>query len=152
MVSPRQAPFILPNDTGTLLVQAHEALRVSLDDLRAAETKGKWWLVGAAWGGDPLVDQQRAPSIRQHEAEAEDIGNTALVKLARKQGMNTDIRRSIFVVLMSSDVRGVLSMSGDPCLKFDILGLSGRLRAIGAAQPVRGTTARDRPCHSSLLW
>jgi len=27
----------------------------------------------------------------------------ALVKLARKQGMNTDVRRSIFVVLMSSD-------------------------------------------------
>ena len=26
-----------------------------------------------------------------------------LLKLARKQGMNTDIRRSIFVVLMSSD-------------------------------------------------
>ncbi|KAF8126932.1 ARM repeat-containing protein, partial [Boletus edulis] len=74
-------------------VQAHEALRVSLDDLRAAETKGKWWLVGAAWGGDPL----------QNEADAEDISNTALVKLARKQGMNTDIRRSIFVVLMSSD-------------------------------------------------
>ncbi|KAF8554475.1 ARM repeat-containing protein [Imleria badia] len=84
-------------------IQAREALRVSLDDLRAAETKGKWWLVGAAWGGDPLVDQQRAPSTKQHEAEAEDISNTALVKLARKQGMNTDIRRSTFVVLMSSD-------------------------------------------------
>jgi hypothetical protein len=27
-----------------------------------------------------------------------------LLKLAKKQGMNTDIRRSIFVVLMGSDV------------------------------------------------
>lgn len=29
---------------------------------------------------------------------------SALFKLAKKQGMNTDVRRSIFVVLMSSDV------------------------------------------------
>ncbi|KAI9574026.1 hypothetical protein HD554DRAFT_2252704 [Boletus coccyginus] len=84
-------------------VQAHEALRVSLGDLRAAETKGKWWLVGAAWGGDPLVDQQRATSTKQNDIDVEDISNTALVRLARQQGMNTDIRRSIFVVLMSSD-------------------------------------------------
>lgn len=33
-----------------------------------------------------------------------------LLKLARKQGMNTDIRRGIFVVLMSSEV-GWNSMS-----------------------------------------
>lgn len=98
------------NNMKLLLVQAHEALRVSLDDLRAAETKGKWWLVGAAWGGNPLVDQQRDTSAKQHEVDAEDISNTTLVKLARKQGMNTDIRRSIFVVLMSSDVGGTLTM------------------------------------------
>ncbi|KAG1821658.1 uncharacterized protein BJ212DRAFT_1445192 [Suillus subaureus] len=64
-------------------VLAHEPLRVSLEDLHSAESKGKWWLIGAAWGGDPLADQPR--------------------ELARKQGMNTDIRRSVFVVLMSSD-------------------------------------------------
>lgn len=29
----------------------------------------------------------------------------SLLKLAKKQGMNTDIRRSIFVALMSADVR-----------------------------------------------
>ncbi|KIK94383.1 hypothetical protein PAXRUDRAFT_828062 [Paxillus rubicundulus Ve08.2h10] len=84
-------------------VQAHEPLRVSLDDLRSAETKGKWWLVGAAWGGDPLADQQHEVLTKRAEASAEDINDTTLVKLARKQGMNTDIRRSIFVVLMSSD-------------------------------------------------
>ncbi|TFY83229.1 hypothetical protein EWM64_g793 [Hericium alpestre] len=83
-------------------VMAHDPLRVSLDDLHSAETKGKWWLVGAAWGGDPLVD--RHENARQAEAAAEQpVSKNALVKLARKQGMNTDIRRSIFVVLMSSD-------------------------------------------------
>ncbi|KAF8206291.1 hypothetical protein K438DRAFT_1917728 [Mycena galopus ATCC 62051] len=89
-------------------VLAHEPLRVSLQDLHSAESKGKWWLVGAAWGGDPLVDRQQdevAPrnNKREQEETSNDPGNSALLKLARKQGMNTDIRRSIFVVLMSSD-------------------------------------------------
>ncbi|KAK7033227.1 MIF4G/MA4-domain-containing protein [Favolaschia claudopus] len=81
-------------------VMAHEPLRVSLEDLHSAETKGKWWLVGAAWGGDPLIDRQEGAP---RQAEPQNNENTALLKLARKQGMNTDIRRSIFVVLMSSD-------------------------------------------------
>jgi nucleolar MIF4G domain-containing protein 1 len=79
----------------------HDPLRVSLDDLHSAETRGKWWLVGAAWSGDPLVEAQetsKRTSTRQSSDE------NALLKLARSQGMNTDIRRSIFVVLMSSDV------------------------------------------------
>jgi hypothetical protein len=33
-----------------------------------------------------------------------DDAENALLKLARKQGMNTDVRRSIFVVLMGSEV------------------------------------------------
>ncbi|KAG2154054.1 hypothetical protein DEU56DRAFT_952103, partial [Suillus clintonianus] len=83
-------------------VLAHEPLRVTLEDLHSAESKGKWWLIGAAWGGDPLADHPR--EIPQQGGEAEsDVSTAALLKLARKQGMNTDIRRSIFVVLMSSD-------------------------------------------------
>jgi nucleolar MIF4G domain-containing protein 1 len=83
-------------------VRAHEPLHVSLNDLRSAESKGQWWLVGAAWAGDPLVDRQEEFKEMSHE---EDVGNGLLLKLAKKQGMNTDIRRGIFVVLMSSDVR-----------------------------------------------
>lgn len=83
---------------------SHEPLRVSLDDLRSADSKGKWWLVGAAWGGDPLVDRQQEAQTTT-AAPAETVSENALLKLAKKQGMNTDIRRSIFVVLMSSDVR-----------------------------------------------
>jgi nucleolar MIF4G domain-containing protein 1 len=79
---------------------------MSLGDLRSADTKGKWWIVGAAWGGDPLVDRQDRP---QQEPKPSATSENALLKLAKKQGMNTDIRRSIFVVLMSSDVRCLLS-------------------------------------------
>jgi len=81
-------------------VMAHEPLRVSLTDLHSAETKGKWWLVGAAWGGDPLVDRQEDTQASTKKVDSTD---NVLLKLAKKQGMNTDIRRSIFVVLMSSE-------------------------------------------------
>ncbi|KAI9461662.1 hypothetical protein BJY52DRAFT_1357376 [Lactarius psammicola] len=81
---------------------AHEPLRVSLDDLHSADTRGKWWLVGAAWSGDPLVERQES-SKRALNTRDEDVAENALLKLAKKQGMNTDVRRSIFVVLMSSE-------------------------------------------------
>ena len=103
------------------LVRTHEPLRVSLEDLHSAETKGKWWLVGAAWGGDPLVDRQdssqtHAQSQGHNQAGNEPPSENKLLKLARKQGMNTDIRRSIFVVLMSSEVRFVPGSSSSPAL------------------------------------
>lgn len=83
---------------------AHEPLRVTLEDLHSAESKGKWWLVGAAWGGDPLVDRQMNAAETAATARKEENQENELLKLARSQGMNSDIRRSIFVVLMSSDV------------------------------------------------
>lgn len=87
-------------------MHAHDALRVSLDDLRSADTKGKWWLVGAAWAGDPLVDKQTDARKQATDNPNKDNVGDQLLMLAKKQGMNTDIRRSIFVVVMSSDVRG----------------------------------------------
>ncbi|KAI0264458.1 hypothetical protein BC834DRAFT_924661 [Gloeopeniophorella convolvens] len=83
-------------------LMAHDPLRITLDDLHSAESRGKWWLVGAAWSGDPLVERQDEAK-REVKAHSEDAVENALLKLAKKQGMNTDIRRSIFVVLMSSD-------------------------------------------------
>ena len=37
--------------------------------------------------------------------KSNDASDAALTKLAKAQGMNTDIRKGIFVVLMSSEVR-----------------------------------------------
>jgi len=99
------SPTILLNNSNRCPVFAHEPLRVSLEDLRSAQSKGKWWLVGAAWGGDPLLDRQEGITSTKQKESSEDLSDNALLKLARKHGMNTDIRRSIFVVLMSSDVR-----------------------------------------------
>jgi nucleolar MIF4G domain-containing protein 1 len=80
-----------------------------LEDLHSSESKGKWWLVGAGWAGDPLVDRQSDGPGQSTNASIEDTANEQLLQLAKRQGMNTDIRRSVFVVLMSSDVSHVVS-------------------------------------------
>jgi nucleolar MIF4G domain-containing protein 1 len=86
---------------GFCAVKPHEPLRVTLEDLRSAQKRGKWWLVGAAWSGDSLAENMENSMRTTSVADQEN----RLLKLARKQGMNTDIRRSIFVVLVSSEVR-----------------------------------------------
>lgn len=91
---------------------SHEPLRVTLEDLQSSETRGKWWLVGAAWSGDPLVDEKlKKQGVLQTASEVADEQSQVLLKLARKQGMNTDIRRSIFIVLMSSEVSRITFVS-----------------------------------------
>lgn len=89
---------------------SHEPLRISLEDLHSADKRGKWWLVGAAWGGDPLVEKQEEFQSSGQQAngsrddDVEEQQETDLLTLARSQGMNTDIRKGIFVVLLSSAV------------------------------------------------
>lgn len=70
-----------------------------------ADSRGKWWLVGAGWTGNPLVEREEQKAkenkkIKKPVVEQEE----QLLEVAKKQGMNTDIRRSIFVVLMTSEV------------------------------------------------
>jgi nucleolar MIF4G domain-containing protein 1 len=71
---------------------------VSLDDLLQSDTRGKWWLVGAGWQGNPLLEVKPVERERNEDS---------LIEMAREQGMNTDVRRSIFVILMTSEV-GIL--------------------------------------------
>ncbi|KAF9414064.1 suppressor of glycerol defect [Podila epigama] len=80
-----------------------EPMRVGLTDIRQIGTKGKWWLVGSSWKnnmvGEECTPRTQSSSTADDMLEAED----ELLKLARKNKMNTDVRRSIFVVLMSSE-------------------------------------------------
>lgn len=83
-----------------------EALRVSLDDIHNIDTKGKWWLVGASWKDNMVGSESK--NQRKQVKMASDLRkdqslHDALLKLARKQGMNTDVRRSIFVTIMSAE-------------------------------------------------
>jgi nucleolar MIF4G domain-containing protein 1 len=51
-------------------------------------------LVGAGWQGNPLL-----------EVKPVEKSEDSLLEMARQQGMNTDVRRSVFVILMTSEVR-----------------------------------------------
>ncbi|KAI7871328.1 hypothetical protein BDF14DRAFT_1954856 [Spinellus fusiger] len=85
-------------------VRSSEPLRVSLEDIHQIETKGKWWLVGASWK-DNLVgtESKHASSKVPEDLKKDQTLQETLLKLARKQGMNTDIRRSVFVTVMSAE-------------------------------------------------
>lgn len=60
---------------------------------------GKWWLVGGAWSGHDAAALQQTLCQQQNPGITSD-----LLQLAKRQGMNTDIRRSLFVVLVTSEV------------------------------------------------
>ncbi|KAJ3391106.1 suppressor of glycerol defect [Entophlyctis sp. JEL0112] len=79
-----------------------EPLRVRLEDIEQVETKGKWWLVGSAWAGHG----PDGSTVRNSEPETSttEFGEVSdLLKLAKTQRMSTDIRRNIFVALMSAE-------------------------------------------------
>ena len=88
-------------------IRAGEPLRIGLKDLRQAENRGKWWLVGASYKDDHSADAERnkQPSTASGNNNRElDMGSTAtdLIQLAKEQRMNTDVRRSIFIAIMSA--------------------------------------------------
>ncbi|KAM0285509.1 hypothetical protein ACHAQH_001459 [Verticillium albo-atrum] len=98
----------------TTKLKSTEPLRMGLDDIQAADKSGKWWLVGAKWagqGGDSKKAEATATSGAAGSAEAAsdddmdiddglDMPNYA--ELAREQGMNTDVRRAIFIALVAA--------------------------------------------------
>ncbi|NXF46957.1 NOM1 protein, partial [Oceanites oceanicus] len=75
-------------------------LRVSLESLLSADQVGRWWIVGSSWSGAPMInDTNSKPQQKLHIGKV----SSKIMELARKQRMNTDIRRSIFCVLMTSE-------------------------------------------------
>lgn len=92
----------------TRSLRASEPLQISIADIQDSEKKGKWWLVGASYH-DPAKMAQRSKAapgkstaIPEDGYESETPGHISLQKLARAQGMNTDVRRAIFMAMMSA--------------------------------------------------
>lgn len=46
-------------------------LRVSLDNLLAAEQVGRWWIVGSSWSGAPMISGQGSPTAKPSTAEGQ---------------------------------------------------------------------------------
>ncbi|OWK06460.1 hypothetical protein Celaphus_00012453, partial [Cervus elaphus hippelaphus] len=75
-------------------------LRVSWDSVLNAERAGRWWIVGSAWSGTPMVDGGPQKDLQSPRAGTV---SSKILELARKQRMNTDIRRNIFCTVMTSE-------------------------------------------------
>ncbi|XP_068002116.1 nucleolar MIF4G domain-containing protein 1 isoform X2 [Melanerpes formicivorus] len=75
-------------------------LRVSLESLLSADQVGRWWIVGSSWSGAPMIDDKTSKT--QQKLRVGKV-SSKIMELARKLRMNTDIRRSIFCVLMTSE-------------------------------------------------
>lgn len=98
---------ILGSLNSSRVIRASEPINISRDDIHNSSKKGKWWLVGASWKEDPLVTAQRemaGAQVTQPEArDDESDGEPDFGVLARAHRMNTDVRRSIFVAIMSAN-------------------------------------------------
>ncbi len=95
----------------TRSLKGTEPLRIGLKDIQESDKKGKWWLVGASWAGKGAGDAEegitaakssKSPKPDLPEDVARDAGTSDLAQLAREQRMNTDIRRAIFITIMSA--------------------------------------------------
>lgn len=92
-------------------LKATEPLRIGLKDIEDSDKRGKWWLVGASWAGrngDP-GKRSKDEDMTNEDDEldsiilgSDDEAMTDLHAIAREHDMNTDIRRSIFIAIMSS--------------------------------------------------
>lgn len=88
-------------------LKATEPLRIGLSDVKNSEKRGKWWLVGASWRDQhPQDSVETAPIVESGPddlADADDLAeSTNLLQLAREQGMNTEVRKAIFVAIMTA--------------------------------------------------
>jgi len=88
--------------------------RVRWFDVVNIQSRGKWWVVGSSWRNDALssssqTDQQDGEEskgfqeISDTNLQYDSFQDPKLINLAKKQGMNTDQRRRIFISIVSSE-------------------------------------------------
>ncbi|XP_057589589.1 nucleolar MIF4G domain-containing protein 1 isoform X2 [Hippopotamus amphibius kiboko] len=75
-------------------------LRISWDGVLNAERTGRWWIVGSAWSGAPMIDSGQRKTPQEQPAGTV---SAKVLALARKQRMNTDVRRSVFCTIVTSE-------------------------------------------------
>lgn len=46
-------------------------LRVSLENLLAADNVGRWWIVGSSWSGAPMINEQSNTTTKQSTSDAQ---------------------------------------------------------------------------------
>ncbi len=81
-------------------VQQVNMLNVGLQDFLNVKEQGRWWIVGSAWKKQAFQDNKNKNNTQKIEQQF----NQQINKLAKKQHMNTDVRRLIFGTLLTSEV------------------------------------------------
>eukprot|EP00941_MAST-03F_sp_MAST-3F-sp1_P006099 g6099.t1 len=85
---------------------SHSELHISYEDLLNAGNAGRWWVVGSPW------QQKQKKKKEESTKDLDKVSGTIsgidaakeakLMKLAKAQRMNTELRRKIFCVVMGS--------------------------------------------------
>jgi nucleolar MIF4G domain-containing protein 1 len=93
--------------SGLSKTSSEASLRISLDDILNAETKGRWWKVGASWVGNQYrfsegsnQEIENSPADLSSKTPVDHGEDEQLLKIATKLRMNTDRKRAIFCIIM----------------------------------------------------
>lgn len=65
---------------------------------------GRWWVVGSAWTGRDTRTSQSEGASSSSAATLGEGSEAWLLGVARQQHMNTDLRKTLFGVMMTSEV------------------------------------------------
>jgi nucleolar MIF4G domain-containing protein 1 len=97
-----QEPVDLIRKQAKLLLKEDQTnqLNISFKDLISANELGRWWIVGSAWSEQ---QQEQTKTVDQIGGGGGDGYSEAILKLAKQQHMNTDIRRAIFCSIVSAE-------------------------------------------------
>ncbi|KAG8197448.1 hypothetical protein JTE90_014930 [Oedothorax gibbosus] len=79
-----------------------QELAISYEDLLKVEERGRWWIVGSAWA-DSDNPSSKNPAAKELTVLPKNVVSEKILELARKQHMNTDIRKSIFCIIMTAE-------------------------------------------------
>lgn len=95
---------MLKNFLSQKLIAKIEPLRISLEDIRNIESKGKWWLIGSSWHPQTATASAITDNSTISGSDSKQNDELAKIeKLAKAQRMNTELRKSIFSTIISSD-------------------------------------------------
>ncbi|KAI9685711.1 MAG: suppressor of glycerol defect [Bathelium mastoideum] len=96
--------------------KTREPFRVTLNDIRDGQKKGKWWLIGASWNNPHTSNTNEPPETSlaaRPDSSSKDISSNNihdkttnpeldLNALATHQRINNPLRRTIFLALLSA--------------------------------------------------
>jgi nucleolar MIF4G domain-containing protein 1 len=101
-----------------LLKEDQTMMNITYKDLINADELGRWWIVGSAWNlkenlataaaagqdGGKKTDESQFKFGEMENGQQESFSEKIL-QLAKEQHMNTDVRKAIFCIIVSAEVR-----------------------------------------------